>query len=254
MSFALADEDGSPADVIQHETNRNRKTAMIVGVLYIIGTVAGVFSLLITQPVLKTPDYLAQISANENPIILGSLLVLTMGLALALVPVLLFPILKKHNEALALGYVVFRGALETVCYLAMAICRFFLIQVSRETAAAGASHAAYLQSLGAVFLKGSDSIASIVVIVFSLDALMLYFLLYRSQLVPRWISVWGFIAILLHFSTAFLMMFRILDPDTVTIINLPIFVQEMVMATWLIVKGFNPTALTSAQPVQREVL
>jgi len=233
--------------------NGERKTAILVGVLFIIGTVAGVFSVLITQPVLATPDYLAQISANENPVIVGALLVLTMGLALALVPVLLFPILKKHNEALALGYVVFRGALEMACYLAMAICWFFLIQVSRETAAAGASTAPYLQSLGAVFLNGNGSTNNILAIVFSLGALLLYFLLYRSRLVPRWISVWGFIAILLHFSTAFLMMFRILDSDSATIISLPILVQEMVMAIWLIVKGFNPTALTSAQRVQ-EVL
>jgi hypothetical protein len=229
--------------------NKNRKTAIIVGLLYIIGTVAGVFSVLITQPVLMAPDYLVQVSANENLIILGSLLVLTMGFSLALVPVLLFPILKKHNEVLAIGYVVFRGALEMVCYIAIAICWFFLIQVSLETTVAEASNAEYLQSLGAVFLKGNDSIANILVIVFSLGALMLYFLLYQSQLVPRWISAWGLIAILLHFSTAFLMMFRILDSDSVSIINLPIFVQEMVMAIWLIVKGFNPTALTSVQTV-----
>jgi hypothetical protein len=93
----------------------------MVGVLYIIGTAAGVFSVMVTQPVLKAPDYLAQISANENPIILGALLVLTMGFALALVPVLLFPIFKKHNEVLSLGYVVFREALETVCYIAISI-------------------------------------------------------------------------------------------------------------------------------------
>ncbi|HYF94038.1 MAG TPA: DUF4386 domain-containing protein [Symbiobacteriaceae bacterium] len=205
-----------------------------MGVLYIIGTVAGVFSGLITGPVLRTPDYLAQVSANETPIIFGSLLVLTMGLALAL------------------GYVVFRGALEAVCYIAMAICWFFLIQVSRETAAAGASTAAYLQTLGAVFLNGNDSIMSILVIVFSLGSLMLDSLLYRSQLIARWISVWGFIAIGVHLSTAVLMMFRSLDSDLMSIISLPILVQEMVMAIWLIGKGFNPTALTSAQPLQEE--
>jgi hypothetical protein len=72
-------------------------------------------------------------------------------------------------------------------------------------------------------------------------------LLYQSRLVSRWISVWGFIAILLHFSTAFLIIFLSMNSDTATIINLPIFVQEMVMAIWLIVKGFNPKALTITQ-------
>ena len=230
--------------------NTNKKTAIIVGVLYILGTVAGVLSVLVTQPILGEPDYLSKIAANENPIVIGCLLVLTMGFALAWVSVLLFPILKRHNEVLALGYVVFRGALEMVAYIAMAICWMFLIVVSHEYAAAGATNLPYLQTLGTVFLKGNDSISNIVVIIFSLDALILYYLLYRSKLVPRWISVWGFIAILLHFSTAFLMMFHLVSPGfsaAVDIINLPIFVQEMVMAVWLIVKGFNPSALATAK-------
>jgi hypothetical protein len=216
--------------------------------LYIIGTVSGVLSVLVTQPILGSPEYLTKISANESPIVIGSLLVLTMGLALAMVPVVLFPVLKRHNEVLALGYVVFRGALETVAYIAMVICWLFLIITSHEYAAAEASSLSYLQTLGGVLLQGSDSISNILIIIFSLGALILYYLLYRSNLVPRWISVWGFIAILLHFSTAFLIMFQVVDSGmspTLGIINLPIFLQEMVMAVWLIVKGFSPSAIAS---------
>jgi hypothetical protein len=227
--------------------NTNRRTAIIVGVLYIIGTVAGVLSVIVTQPIFGDLEYLAKISANPDPLVAGILFVLTMGLALAMVPVMLFPILKKHNEILALGYVVFRGALETVVYIAMAICWLFLIVVSHEYAAAGASDVPYFQALGAVLLEGSDSISSILVIVFSLDALMLYVMLFSSTLIPRWISIWGIIAILLHFSTAFLTMFGVVDPGVSTllgVINLPIFLQEMVMAVWLIVKGFSPSAIT----------
>jgi hypothetical protein len=232
--------------------NTSRKTAIIVGVLYIIGTVAGVLSVVVTQPILGDPDYLAIISANENRIVTGALLVLTMGFALAMVPVMMFPILKKHHETLALGYLIFRGALETVTYIAVVICWLFLILISREYATAGVSHVPYFQTLGTVFLKGNDSISTILVIVFSLDALMLYYLLYRSKLTPRWISVWGFIAIILHFSTAFLMLFRIVGPDDsiVAVINLPIFAQEMVMAGWLIAKGFNPSAIASGSTIR----
>ncbi len=228
------------------EMNTNRKIAIIVGILYIIGTVAGVFSVLVTQPVLTAPDYMRKIAANENPILTGCLLVLTMGFALAMVPVLLFPILKRHSEVLALGYVVFRGALETVAYITTAICWLFLITVSHEYAAAGAANLPAIQTLGAVFLKGNDSIANVLVIIFSLDALMLYTMLYRSILIPRWISLWGLIAIVMHFSTAFLLLFHLADMNTASLINLPIFLQEMVMAVWLIAKGFNPVALGAA--------
>jgi hypothetical protein len=223
----------------------NRKTAIIVGILYIIGTVAGILSVVVTQPILGTPDYLTKISTNENPIIIGSLFVLTMGFALAMVPVMLFPILKKQNESLALGYVVFRGALETVIYIASVITWLFLVLASHEYGVAGAN-ASYFRSLGSVLLKGSDSITTILIFVFSLDALMLYYLFYRSKLIPRWISVWGFIAILLHFTTGFLIIFHLTGSMSTitTVMNLPIFLQEMVMAIWLIVKGFNPAAIT----------
>jgi hypothetical protein len=223
--------------------NTHRKIAIIVGILYILGTVTGVCSVLVTQPVLNAPDTLSKIAANETPMLAGALLVLTMGLALAPVPVLLYPILKRHDEILALAYVVFRGALEMTCYIAMTIGWLFLVLISQEAATANTANLPALQSLGTIFIKGNDSIANVLVIVFSLDALMLYTMLYRSNLIPHWISIWGFIAIVMHFSTAFLLLFHVIDFNTASLINMPIFFQEMVMAVWLIAKGFNPSVL-----------
>ena len=232
--------------------NTNRRIAVIVGVLYIMGTVAGVLSVLVTQSILGASDYLTQIAANENRIVTGILFVLAMGFSLAMVPVMLFPILRKHNEILALGYLIFRGALEAVTYIAMAICWSFLILISREYVAEGASNTAYFQTLGTIFLKGSDSISTILVIIFALDALMLYYMLYQSKLIPRWISVWGFIAIIMHFSTAFLILYGFVESGMsaiVSMINMPIFFQEMVMAVWLIVKGFSLDAIKELDDV-----
>ena len=78
---------------------------------------------------------------------------------------------------------------------------------------------------------------------------MLYTVLYQSQLVPRWISVWGFLAILANLATGFLMIFGLMSGfSTINMVmNLPIFLQEMVMAVWLIVKGFNPSATIFAR-------
>jgi hypothetical protein len=222
----------------------NRKIAILVGILFIIGTAAGVGSVMVSLPILSAPDALTQVADHPNQIVTGALLILTMGLSLALVPVLLYPILKRYDEILALAYVVFRGALEMICYIAMSICWLFLVLVSQETATAGAASLPALQSLGAVLMKGNDSIANVLVIIFSLDALMLYTMLYRSKLVPRWISIWGFIAIVMHFSTAFLLLFHVIDMNAASLINMPIFLQEMVMAVWLIARGFNSKALT----------
>jgi hypothetical protein len=225
----------------------HRKTAVIVGVLYIIGTVSGILSVVFSTSILNGADFLSKISANENQFVIAALFVLLMGLALALVPVVLFPILKKQNEALALGYVVFRGALETVAYIALVITWLFLIIIGQEYVKAGALAAPYFQALGVLFLKGNDSISTILIIIFCLGALMLYYLLYRSKLIPRWISVWGFIAITLHQATGFLIIFQLMSPfSTINLVtNFPIFLQEMVMAVWLIVKGFNPSAIAA---------
>jgi hypothetical protein len=238
--------------------NTNRKIATIVGVLYIIGTVAGILSVVFSKPILNGPDFLSKVSANENQFIAAAVFVLLMGLALAMVPVMLFPILKKQNEPLALGYVVFRGALETVAYIAAVITWFLLLVLSREFAAAGTPNISYFQTLGNVLLKGHDSINTILIIVFSLGALMLYYLFYRSNLIPRWISSLGFIAITLHLVTGFLIIFQLMSPfSTINmLVNFPIFVQEMVMAGWLIAKGFSPAAIAalSAKTAKNELV
>jgi len=226
--------------------NTYRKTAIIVGVLYIIGTVAGILCKVLTGFVQDNPDLLIKVSANENQIIIGALVLLVMGLALAMVPVMMFPILKKQNEALALGYVVFRGALETVTTIAMVIGWLFLTVLSQQYIA-GSPDASYFQTLGTLLLKGNDSIGTISQIVFPLGALIFYCLLYQSKLIPRWISGWGLIAAILWLATTFLDLFGIISAwSTVQVVlALPIGLQEMVMAVWLIVKGFNPSAIAS---------
>jgi hypothetical protein len=227
--------------------NTYRKTAIIVGVLYIIGTVAGILCKVLTGSIQNDLNLLTKVTANENQIIIGALFLLIMGLALAMVPVMMFPILRKRNEALALGYVVFRGALETVTTIGMVIGWLFLTILSQEYVKAGAPDASYFQTLGTLLLNGNDSISTISQIVFPLGALIFYFLLYQSKLIPRWLSGWGLIAAILWIAATFLDLFGLISPwSTIQVVlALPIGVQEMVMAVWLIVKGFNPSAIAS---------
>jgi hypothetical protein len=227
----------------------SRKTAVIVGVLFIIGTVAGVLSVVLTSSILNGPDFLAAVAANGNQVIIAALLVLTMGLVLAMVPVVIFPILKQHNEVLALGYVVFRGALETMTYMVVVIAWLLLIPLSQAFVAAGAAGASSFQALGALSLKAAEIGANLTAIVFPLGAAMFYAVLYRSKLIPRWLSVWGLIAVALNFVlTGLAGVFGLTDQMSTLQMaaNLPIFLQEMVMAVWLIVKGFNASARTTS--------
>src|SRR5688572_3519818 len=219
--------------------NTNGRTARIVGILFIIGTVAGILSVIFTGPVLGASDYLTEVPANENQIKVGALLVLIMGFALAMVPVMLFPIFKKYNEALALGAIVFRGALEAVSYIAIAIGWLLLLVLSREFGNAGTPDAAYFQTLGAFVLGAVDWTSQILAIVFSLGALMIYTLFYQSRLIPRWLSVWGLVGAVLYFATPLLAMFG----SDLGLLMAPLALQEMVLALWLIFKGFDSPAI-----------
>ncbi len=224
-----------------------RKTATLVGVLYIIGTIAGMLSHVLTGPVLGGSDFLVNVSPHEIQIITGALFVLIMGLALAMVPVMMFPLLKKYNEALALGYVVFRGALETVMYIVLAITWLFLVPLSQEYVKAGTPDSSYFLTLGAVLLKGHDLIGPVQTIVFCLGALIFYYVLYQTNLIPRWLSGWGLIAIIPYLAAGLLVLFGFFGPLSTSeiVLEFPLALQEMVMAVWLMVKGFNPSAIAS---------
>jgi hypothetical protein len=212
-----------------------RKTAIIVGVLYIIGTVAGVLSLTFAGSILNDPAYLTKVSANQNQIITGALFVLIMGLALAMVPVMMFPIFRKYNEALALGAVVFRGAIEAAIYIAVSISWLLLFTVGQEYVKAGLPVASHFQTLGALLLNASNQIGSILDIVFSLGALMIYYLFYRSKLIPGWLSIWGLVGSMLYLTSGLFALFSV----DFGILQAPLALQEMFLAVWLIVKGFN---------------
>jgi hypothetical protein len=219
----------------------HRRAAIIVGVLYIIGTVAGVLSVATAGTILNDSAYLTKISENKDQFVLGALSVLTMGLALAMVSVVIFPILKQENEVLAVGYVLFRGGLETVTYIASVIVWFMLLALSQQFVKAGAPEASYFQTWGAALNTVSDWVAELISIVFPLSALMLYYVLYRSKLIPRWLSGWGLLALIPYFAATFLAMFDVitLAGGTEDLLRMPLALQEMVMAVWLIAKGFN---------------
>lgn len=192
--------------------NSYRRIATTIGVLYIIGTVAGVLSVVAATPVLSAPDELARNAVAGNRLLIGALLVLTMGLALALIPVVLYPLARKYNEPLALGYVMFRGALEAITYILMVIPWLALVALGREHGQAGGAEAA-AQTLRVGLLTLQDAANNVLIIVFSLGALMLYTLLYQSRLIPRWLSVWGLVAIIMHLSTVFVILFTPTDPS-----------------------------------------
>ncbi|WP_445475679.1 DUF4386 domain-containing protein [Methanococcoides methylutens] len=222
--------------------NENIKTARIVGLLFITATVAYSISVILLDPILGASDHLTSASVNENQVLIASFLVLIDAVAVAGIGIMIYPILKKHNEALALGYAGARIA-EGVLFTVNVIAILTLSALSQDFVKAGSPDASYYQTFGTVLLAAGDlAFLFGFAVAFTISALILNYLLYRSKLVPRWLSGWGFVG------AALLWVYYLLEPlniDLLGILFIPIAVQEMVFAVWLIVKGFDPSAIDS---------
>jgi hypothetical protein len=225
--------------------NANRKTAIITGVLFIAATVAALLSSSFTQSILAAPDYLVKISANQSQVTLGALFQFIAAVTSAGIAIALYPTLRRHNEGLALGSVGFR-IIEGVFYIVAALGLVSLLSLSQEYVKAGAPAASDFQILGTLILAGRNWAGfGFAVISFCLGALMYYYVFFQSKLIPRWLSGWGLIAIALLLAMALFVMFGAQPSGTTLLLAVPIAVQEMVLAVWLIVKGFNPSAIAS---------
>ena len=224
----------------------NKKTARIVGILFIIATLAGLLSVIFLGS-LNTPDYLVNVSANGNQIILGAVLMLIMAAAIASIPAMISPILKKYNGALALGYIGFR-IIEAVTIIIGAIGMLLLLTLSQQFVIAGAPEASYFQTFGTLLQTLINNWNSLIsTIVFSISALILNYILYRSKLIPRWLAIWGLIGAALHIIGGILGMFGVVAESSTLgmVFIIPLALEEMVFAVWLIAKGFNLSAIKS---------
>lgn len=226
----------------------NRNIARWAGVFYIIATVAPILTVsfigflgggVAGEP---TPDYLVTVSANERQVIIGMLIELTWALAVVGIIVTLYPILKKYNEALALSFFGLRF-MEAISTMIHGIILLSLLTLSQEFAVAGFPDASYFQTAGTVFLAAREWTFLIGSgLVWSLSALVLNVLLYQKELIPRWLSGWGLVGATMSFVAYILQLFSI---NLTEFLYLPIAVQEMVFALWLIVKGINSPAIVS---------
>ena len=218
---------------------RDRKCAVVAGVLFITAIATGVLSKLLLGLV-EQPDYLSTIAGNQTRMALGALCIIVMSFAGAGIAIALYPVLRRHGEGLALGAVSFR-TMEAVIFLIAAIAQFSLLALSDRYLTAGQAEAASLGAIGAWLLEARVWLfSSAGAIAFGLGALLYYWIFFRSRLIPRWLAVWGLIAIVMHLAMAVSVLFG-LSPDsgTANVLNLPIFLNELVLGVWLIAKGFD---------------
>ena len=227
--------------------NTYRKTAITVGVLFIVCAAASIVGPSLVSSVLNAPDYLNQLAGNSNQTIIAALLEFIWAATGAGIAIGLYPLLKKYNGALALGSVGFR-VVEGIFVLIGTLGLLSLLTLSQKFIAAGTPDASWFQTSGTLLLQLRDwQLHVISGLAFSLGALMYYVILYKSNLIPRWLSGWGALGAVLSLAAtvaaAFTQDFGL--ESVHTYLNIPIGVNELVLAVWLIAKGFNQPAIAS---------
>jgi len=222
--------------------NTNKKTAVTVGVLFLTAMAASLVGGGLVESVLSAPDPLTAIPENKTLLVIGILLELVNAIAVLGIGVLMFTILKQHNETLATGYFSLR-IVEAVFCSVIVISPLSLVRLSHKYSTAG-TVGADVQMVGALSIaERASTINLLIPIFFCLGAFLLYSLLYRSKLLPQFISIWGGAAtaliLILNLSSIFGLK---VGMGASLVLALPIILNEIFMGIWLIVKGFNSPA------------
>jgi MFS family permease len=227
--------------------NTYRKSAIIVGLLFLIALILNPIAGAIFDPILNTPDYLDKVYAGRNLVILGNLLNFISAIAMIFIPISLFPVARKNNESLASSYIVFR-ALEGILFIYIAIKSLSFISLSKTYITEAAQNVSYLQSLGSSIHSEIYWATIIYILIYALGGVTFYYLLYKSKLMPRFLSIWGLLAVLLLLVGAIMSLFSLGIFNHVPLMKgmvyfaPPIAINEFVLALWLIIKGYNSPA------------
>ena len=223
-----------------------QKIARVAGVLFLITYITSIPAYFLYGPLLDDPRYIVGGGAADNGASLGALLELILIIANIGTTVVLYPVVKRVSEILALGFVAAR-VVESV-FIAVGILSVLSLMTLRQEAAAGADAGSLLavgQSLVAVqswtFLLGPGFVVGVG------NGLILGYLMYRSGLVPRGMAILGLIAGPVLIARFVGILFGVFEPGSELggLMVVPEFVWELALGIWLIAKGFNPSAVAS---------
>lgn len=229
-----------------------RTTAIVVGVIYLAGFVIGIGGEILSQSVLSAPHHLATLAANSLTLTISALLWLLAVAGDVAHGVLLFPLLKRHHERIAVGYLAAR--IMDGLFIAIMVI-FILLQIPLGNAYLQAAPAdtAYLQALSALFTQGQHYAYQLGMITLGLAGLQLCYTLYKATLTPRWLAVWGLVG---YAIIAGGMVSESMGSGLGLASSLPGGLWEVFMGVWLMVKGFNApsspsvSVTTAANPDQ----
>ena len=222
--------------------NSNNRTAKIIGALFLTVMVAYIIGAALLEPILTDQNVLNKVAENKTLVITGVLFELINGIAYIGIAVLIYPLLKNTSESLALSYVCFR-VVEFVMQIISDLSPLLLTSISQDFVTASTSDALSIKVLSEFLLAQRFWANQMVFITYSLGAVVFYYLLFQSKLIPRWLSIWGLIGAPLVLISVILVMLGYKPP---IILGAQMGLNEIVLGLWLIIKGFNKPEIKPA--------
>jgi hypothetical protein len=234
-------ENGEHTMRTKEGINTYRTTAKVVGIVWLAGFILAVVGNRLILSILGTPNPLSAVAANSMQVAIGGMLMLICAAAEVALGVLMFPVLKRHSERIALGYFGSK-ILDAVFFAVWVIFLLIQIPLATEYLETAALDTSYLQGLSTVFIQMSQYAYQISQIAVVLAGFLLCYIFFKTKLVPRWVAVWGLAgyAVLLGGSVL-----EILGFDLQLVQTIPGGLWELFICVWLIAKGFNSSAFGS---------
>ena len=226
----------------------DRRIERGVGALFVLATLSSSIGFLLLDPVLDEADLLAGVAADETQVMFGALLLLVNCVAIVVISVLLYPVLAGRHEHLARLYPASR-IVESVVLAMGVVGVLSLVSLSEDHLPTGPDTASADASADALLAIYEWGALLGILLFFGLAGLILNAVLYGSGLVPKWLAGWGLVGAALLLVEG---VFESLGADGLEAMSLPIAVQEMVFAGWLMVRGFAATPVpdVDATPVR----
>lgn len=212
-----------------------KRLESVVGVLFLLSTGTFLVGSGMLDPVLHRTDLLVSVNSDRTSVFTGLFLELINAVAVVGIAMLLQPKLKKYHEAFAFGYFASR-IIESALLIISIIGPLILLALSKQSISAGTSGDSYLQTLGYSVVETHYLLFDMAMLVLSLGSLLFCYILYRSRLVPRLLSMIGLIGYTGLLASSCL---SLVGLDVGGALYIPGAIFELALPIWLIVKGFN---------------
>lgn len=216
-----------------------RRTAIVVGVLFLVQTSSYLFGDALFRSAVEPVDFLSNL--DENQVRIGVFLQFVNTAAVIGIGVLMFPILRRFREGMALGYTATK-IMEAALLLVSAVFALLVVSASQYPTAEVAD-ASQVHVLGMLSVEGYDLAFQLAMISLGAGSLFFMYILYEFNLVPRALSLLGAVGYVALFVSGWL---EIAGSDIALVLYAPGALFELLFPLWLIFRGFNESAVAAA--------